>query len=266
MENLVSIIITSFNRGRLLERAVQSALDQEYSLIEVIIVDDNSTDYETISLLDEFSSLKNILVIRNKENRGANFCRNMGIKAASGVYYTGLDDDDYMLPNRIKILLEHYNDDLAFVCDNYLLFDGKNYKPRFSGEKTLSKSDLLFSNSAGNQVFTTMDKMKSAEMFDENLKRLQDQDMWLRLIILFGKAKRINCKTYIMDTSHDGERITNNIKSANAFSDFHDKHCNNMSKLEEIRSLNRIHFFRTAKPKLSMLLTPKLLIKSFIKK
>lgn len=266
MKELVSIIITSFNRGLLLERAVKSALEQTYDNIEVIVVDDNSTDPETIDVLERLSNLDKVIVKRNDENRGANYCRNTGIKLAQGYYYTGLDDDDYIFPNRVETLLNHYSDDLSFVCDNYLLFDGNSYKPRFSGEKMLSKSDLLFSNSAGNQVFTTINKMKSAEMFDENLKRLQDQDMWLRLIILFGKAKRINCNTYVMDTSHDGERITNNIKSANAFADFHDKHQHIMSRLEKIRSLNRINFFLTGKPKLSMLLTPKILIKSFIKK
>lgn len=264
MGKLVSIIITSFNRGQLLEKAVKSVLEQTYENIEVIVVDDNSSDPETIDVLERLTNLDKVTVKINNENKGANYCRNTGIKLAQGYYYTGLDDDDYILPNRVETLLNNYSDDLSFVCDNYLIFDGKNYKPRFSGEKMLSKSDLLFSNKAGNQVFTTLYKMKSAEMFDENLKRLQDQDMWLRLILLFGLAKRINCKTYIMDTSHDGQRITNNIKSANAFKEFHDKHHKNMSKLEKIRSLNRIHFFRTRKPKLSMLLTPKILLKSII--
>ncbi|MDR9826883.1 glycosyltransferase, partial [Vibrio sp. FNV 38] len=204
----ISVIITSYERGRLLHRAVESVLAQTYMNVEVIIVDDNSKDEETLATLSKLSQLEHITVLVNHCNMGANFSRNRGIMAATGIFYTGLDDDDYFLPDRCQILFDSYKEEYSFICDNYKIDNGKKIKQRFLGSKVLGVNDLLYVNSAGNQVFTSIEKIKLCGLFDEDLKRLQDQDMWLRLICYFGKAKRINRATYIMDTSHEELRIT----------------------------------------------------------
>lgn len=266
MKKKISVIITSYNRGALLKRAVESVLAQTYTNFEVIVVDDCSSDTETQKVLLELAAIsQKIKILRNATNKGANYSRNFGITNSSGYYYTGLDDDDYFEPKRLEILEHNYSNDLAFVCDNYILYDGIVKKTRFGSKKFLKTKDLLYANLAGNQVFTTIEKIKSAGMFDEKLKRLQDQDMWLRLLVMFGKAKRLNFNTYIMDVSHEGERITSNVKSASAYEDFFNKHKDKMNKFISIKNINRINYYEGNCLSLTCLVfTPKFFFKSIL--
>lgn len=231
MENKkISVIITSFNRGKLLRRAVESVLSQSYQNFELIVVDDASTDDETLFVLSELEKLSDkIQVIRITENKGANVCRNIGIHRATGCYYTGLDDDDYFEKNRLLFLVNNFAVKYSFICDNYILFDGMKKKARFWRERILSIDDLCKTNEAGNQIFTLLDRIKSINGFDETIKRLQDQDTWLRLIVKYGKAKRCNEKSYIMDISHEKKRITSQINTLNAYRTFFEKHRNIMT-------------------------------------
>lgn len=263
----VSVIITSYNRGLLLDRAIKSVIAQSYNNIEIIIVDDKSTDPETLKVLSYYSAFgKNIKVVINEENYGANFSRNVGIKLATGYFYTGLDDDDYFSSIRIETLIESYKDDLAFVCDNYYILRGERKHKRFYFSKMLSLEDLCFENKSGNQIFTSLEKIKSVGMFDVGLKRLQDQDMWLRLLCKYKYAKRINKCTYYMDVSHDVPRITSAINSALAYRVFYSKHRESMSWVNKVKNENRIQYLEGVNIlRISFLLTPSFFFKKIIR-
>ncbi|HBV76743.1 MAG TPA: glucuronosyltransferase [Vibrio sp.] len=263
---IVSVVITSYNRGPLLKRAVNSVLNQTYKNLEIIIVDDNSKDKETINILTELNRISpKIRVIINKENKGANYCRNLGINASMGYYYTGLDDDDYFLPHRIELFINKYNDKYAFVCDNYWIINNGIKKKRFYSKCKLSVKSLEYENKAGNQIFTTVSKIKESGLFDENLKRLQDHDMWFRMMLKYKVAVRLNSCTYVMDISHDGYRITKSIKNIEAYESFFYKHKQNISKLGCLKNINRIDFLNgNFKFNISSFFTPKLIIKKII--
>lgn len=96
---LVSAIITTHNRLSLLKRAVESALSQTYKNIEVIVVDDASTD-GTPEYCNELPL--RYIYIPKEESRGGNHARNLGILAAKGEYVAFLDDDDYWLPRKSR--------------------------------------------------------------------------------------------------------------------------------------------------------------------
>lgn len=96
---LISIIIPTHNRPHLLPRAVESALNQTYQDLEVIVVDDASTDRAT---LPEDPRLRVIFLDKNVGGAGA---RNVGTKAALGRWVTYLDDDDYLLPQMVEMSL-----------------------------------------------------------------------------------------------------------------------------------------------------------------
>lgn len=256
MNRKVSVVITSFNRGRLLERAVLSVLSQDYKNYEVIVVDDCSTDTLTQNVLVDLESLSsNIKVYKNRENRGANYCRNKGISMASGYYYTGLDDDDYFLSDRLTQLIGAYDDNFAFVSDNFLVFDGKNKRPNFSSQMRLVEEDLEYANLAGNQIFTTLDKIKSIACFDTNLKRLQDQDTWLRLLQKYEVGYRIDKCTYVMDISHELNRTTKNVKNIDTFLRFYSKHKNNMSVKNRVRNEIRLYKYGYGKFQVKFILS-----------
>ena len=99
---LVTVYITTFNRVNLLKRSLDSVFKQTYKNIEIIIVDDCSTD-GTQEFIKEISQQdKRIKFFLKEKNGGACESRNIAIQNARGEYITGLDDDDYFLSNRIE--------------------------------------------------------------------------------------------------------------------------------------------------------------------
>ncbi len=95
----VSLIITTYNRARLLPRAVNSVFDQTYEDYELIIVDDCSTD-STPEIIQSFENPR-VRSFRHEINRGLSAARNTGIANARGEYIAFLDDDDECTPNRL---------------------------------------------------------------------------------------------------------------------------------------------------------------------
>ena len=99
-EILLSIIIPTYNRPQLLQRAVNSALAQTIEDFEVIVVDDCSS--EPVNLLEH----PRLRILRLTENKGVSAARNIGARAAKGRWISYLDDDDELLPNMAQVSLE----------------------------------------------------------------------------------------------------------------------------------------------------------------
>jgi len=109
-KTLVSAIIPTHNRADLLERAIESVLDQTWENLELVIVDDASDDKTPQFLKSLSDQHKNLKVIRNQESKGAAASRNIAIQNAKGDFIAGLDDDDFWRPNRIELLMEEFQD------------------------------------------------------------------------------------------------------------------------------------------------------------
>lgn len=105
MSQLVSIIIPAYNAAPFLPRSVASALAQTYTNIEVVIVDDGSTD-ETGAVADQLSQQDNRLRVVHQENLGPAEARHNGFKAATGDFIAYLDADDELLPDAITFLYD----------------------------------------------------------------------------------------------------------------------------------------------------------------
>ena len=115
---LVSVIIPTYNRKRLLSRAVKSVLNQSYSNLECIIVDDASSD-ETREVINSFQDDR-IIYFRHEENKGASAARNTGIKKSQGEFIAFLDDDDLWFPEKLnKQLNKIESSNCDFVMCNY---------------------------------------------------------------------------------------------------------------------------------------------------
>lgn len=103
---LVSIIIPTYKRDTLLDRAIQSAINQTYSNIEIIVVDDNDPNSEyrerTNVVLEKYKSNSKVRYIELDKNSGGCVARNTGMNAASGKYINFLDDDDILHTNKIE--------------------------------------------------------------------------------------------------------------------------------------------------------------------
>ncbi len=99
-----SIVIPVFNRERVLARALNSCLDQQYADFEVVVVDDGSTD-ASVSVAQSFNRPR-VKLVRHQVNRGHGAARNTGVQAASGDWIVSLDSDDELLPQALSRMSE----------------------------------------------------------------------------------------------------------------------------------------------------------------
>jgi len=100
----VSVVIPAYNRQDTIGRAIASVRAQTWQDLEIVIVDDGSSD-ATAAVAENFADVR-IRVIRNERNRGASATRNTGIAAARGAYIAFLDSDDEWLPQKLEVQLE----------------------------------------------------------------------------------------------------------------------------------------------------------------
>lgn len=231
MNNLVTVYIPTKNREQLLRRAVNSVLAQTHRNIELIIVSDGSED-GTCDYVNGLNADISIKLIHNSKSVGACAARNQAIEVASGDFVTGLDDDDLFLPQRLENFVAEWHrraeSGQRFSC----LFDRRivNVGDQvwlWDTDDVVDADRILQSNAVGNQVFTTRQRILDVGGFDASMPAWQDWEMWVRLIKSAGPAHSIKSNTYIMDISHEFERIT--LKSAekirHAARLFYKKHC-----------------------------------------
>jgi len=121
MKPLVSIIITNFNYGRYLRACIESALDQVYPNLEVILIDDASTD-DSASIYNGFRG--RLTIVEHEENHGIVFSRNEGLDIAKGEYITYLDADDYLDNDFVATMVEFATaNDLDVTYTHHRLID-----------------------------------------------------------------------------------------------------------------------------------------------
>ncbi|OMP95684.1 glycosyltransferase [Raoultella terrigena] len=225
---LVTIYIPTYNRLNLLKRALESVVNQTYQNLEIIVVDDNSSDGTQEFLINMASKDKRVSYIFKENNSGACVSRNLAIDKASGLFITGLDDDDYFSLDRIERLVSksHLLSKYVFLYTYYLtLVNGGKYKKvRFLNPilpKTITRKDLLHKNIIGNQCFTYTARLREAGKFSPEMPAWQDMELFYRLLAYseLDKAYLINMPLYFQDTSHDMSRITlsNKKKIYNAY-------------------------------------------------
>lgn len=102
--SLISVIIPTYNRGHYIVEAVESVLSQTFSPLEIIVVDDGSTD-NTIDVLAPY--VERLAYIR-QENRGIGAARNLGVARSTSEFIAFLDDDDLWLPDKLRLQMNAY--------------------------------------------------------------------------------------------------------------------------------------------------------------
>ena len=203
-------------------------LQQSYAKLEVLVVDDSAQG--TAATVCANLNDGRIRYCRNTRAKGACGSRNTGISLARGSFYTGLDDDDFFHRDRIRVLLDRYESRYAFVTANTLELRPAGAIARFQGGLTIALRDILWSNCAGNQIFTETSKVRSVGGFDESLASQQDRDLWIRMIDRWGVALRLPECLYNLDVSHAGARITTSASRLKGLRDFARLHRGRMTR------------------------------------
>lgn len=139
---LVSIVITTYNGERFLREQLNSIVTQTYQPLEIIVVDDGSTD-DTLNILNGYATNhENFTVIQNEKNLG--YVKNFekGFSLATGDYIAPCDQDDIWLTNKIEVLVNHIQDHAIVYCDSeFIDGSGKSLHQKMSDTKTLTHFD-----------------------------------------------------------------------------------------------------------------------------
>ncbi|MFH1395272.1 MAG: glycosyltransferase [Candidatus Omnitrophota bacterium] len=181
----VSVIIPAYNKADLTVKTVKSVLAQTYKNIEIIVVDDGSTDNTTERLKPYCNRIKYVY----KNNGGACSARNLGIKKTAGDYIALIDCDDIYIPEKIEISVDFLdkNPDIGFIhTPVYFIDENDNVcgrYPRFKKAPSgyVSKKLLLKNFVCNSTVVVRAECFEKTGMFDETIFTPADWDMWLRL-------------------------------------------------------------------------------------
>ena len=210
---LVSVYVPTKNRAELLTRAVDSVLNQSYPSWELLIVNDGSTDGTRAFLAELALRDSRVKAFHNEDSKGAPHCRNLAIRAASGAFVTGLDDDDWFHPNRLAALVGYWRlleeSAEAFSCIYTQEVYAREEERSFSQKPgSVHAEDLYFYNLVGNQVFARKETYMDAGLFDESMPAWQDLDMFIRLLTKFGPAKLLDGRLYFTNQQARRDRIS----------------------------------------------------------
>ena len=186
---LVSIVIPTYNYGRYVTQAIDSALSQTYPHIEVIVLDDGSTD-DTKARLKPYEGRISYVY---QENRGLSAARNAAIRLSRGDLVAFLDSDDIWLDDKLacQVAVLTANPGVGLVSCAFIEFDDRvGVKRTFvyphHPDRAALRRELLFANvvSGGSGAVVRRALLERAGLFDERLRGAEDWDMWLRLSLL----------------------------------------------------------------------------------
>ena len=187
---LVSIIIPCYNAERWVGEAIDSALAQTYRRIEVVVVDDGSTD-GSLGVIDRH---RGRVTAESGPNRGGNAARNRGLQLSHGEFIQWLDADDYLLPDKVERQVQHLQEQGADVVfgdwrDEHVDANGdRRPGPVVSAETSDVLFDLLRGRWTPHHAYLMRRRVVEAvEGWDEALPVLQDPDLLIRICI--GGAK-----------------------------------------------------------------------------
>lgn len=188
MNFLVSIVITSFNKGKFIEEALVSVLEQSYLNIEIIVVDDHSTD-TSLTILRKYEQEEKVRLVCLDENKGANFCRNKGLELSKGAYILFFDADDVMASTCVEKRVDFVStqgelDFAVFKAYQFLDNSEKMHKelPADVNQDPLLASITLSNSWQTSQLFWNTSYVRSMGGFDASMKRFQDIELNSRVL------------------------------------------------------------------------------------
>ena len=182
-KELVTVYIVNHNYEQYVRESIESVLRQTYDNIQLIIIDDGSTD-ESFKLLDYYENVYDIQVVRN-ENQGLIACCNQALRLAKGAFVVRLDADDFMHENMVELLVAKIvgNPDIVAVVPNYAVIDKHGKVMRYEERSNFETEVTLYDNPAhGACTLIRKDSLLAAGGYNEDYLCQDGWDAWLKLI------------------------------------------------------------------------------------
>jgi glycosyltransferase involved in cell wall biosynthesis len=243
VNSLVSVIIPCYNNEKWIAEAIDSALSQTYTSIEVIVIDDGSTDKS----LEIIKSYGDRIKWETGVNKGQSAARNRGFNLSSGKYIQWLDADDYLLPDKLEnqvYFLEKSDSDIVYGDWKYQ-HHLKNGGIKFSKVITPGERQNILDALLGGFPLTIMNCLTKRELvvrldgYDENFRAVEDIELWIRAAIL-GAKFRYEPGCYSVYRVHD---INSNSRSdplflTNCYSVAFDKALKSLKSINKLDKIN----------------------------
>lgn len=205
MNDLISIIIPVYQAEKYLKQCLNSVINQNYQNLEIIIIDDGSTD-KSLSIIKEYQKKDNRIVLLQQSNKGAGAARNLGLQNAQGDYIGFVDSDDWICQDMFAYLhnlLLKYKADIA-GCDFYSCKERSNEKAKENKKKedkevltSMNQRELLqfFFRVNGEKSFYAVWNMLYKK---EVLKEVYFPEGKITEDLLFNFKAYSNCRKYIL--------------------------------------------------------------------
>jgi len=214
-ETFVDVILPNYNKAQFLEEAIRSVIEQTYKNWHLYVIDDNSND-NSKKIIDKFSDLKNVTIVKLKKNKGPSFCRNLGMRISSSKYISFIDSDD-------SWVLDKLEKQILYMEKNNLTFTYTDYTPFFenNGVKNIKKKTSLvgyfnYKTFIKNSSINTTTMIISRSILGRHrfikVKLLEDYLFKCKLLKDNNTAKKLNedlAFYRILNTSRSSQRLKN---------------------------------------------------------
>ncbi len=180
MNKLVSIVLPTYNGESFLAEAIESCLNQTYKNLELIIVNDCSTD-NTEEIIKSYSDSR-IVYIKNKINQKLPKSLNVGFEKAKGELFTWTSDDNTFEPEAIEVMVsELLDNDVDLVYANYQLIDDKS---EITGKRTVGQPKDIFLDNIVKACFLYRKEVQlQLKGYNPDLFLVEDYDFWIRVVL-----------------------------------------------------------------------------------
>ena len=222
---LISVVIPCYNRRNRILASVESVLGQSYENLELIVVDDGSTD-GTAALFENYPD-KRLRFLRYEQNRGACHARNYGAERSTGEYLAFQDSDDVWHRDKLEKQIHHIREtgaDMSFCGMNRISESGSQfYYPVHPFHPERGLEEMLAENRAGTQTMLMRRSVWERLRFDESFRRYQDWDFSIRAAQNFQLAYLPEA---LVDSAVGEDSISAAVKSYPALVHLYEKHEN----------------------------------------
>ena len=230
---LVSVIVPSYNHEKYIVECIESIVNQTYKNIELIVIDDCSTD-DSVSIIKKLSEKHKFIFIQHKENKGLSFTRNEGLEIATGKYSCGCASDDYYVLEKIEkqvYYMEKHPQYMISYSDRIKVYE--NGIQRRLSNKYYRSGNLFEDMLMGKLFIAPQTVMYRSEVFNEVgpydiSLAVEDYDMYLRIAkkfeigylgeyLCYYRSHKGNTVNNIEKMESETEKILNKWKNENEY-------------------------------------------------
>jgi glycosyltransferase involved in cell wall biosynthesis len=201
MDDLVSIIMPSYNTAKYISDSIKSILAQTYTNWELIIVDDCSTD-NSLEIIRGFNDPR-IILLQNEKNSGAAISRNYALREAKGKWIAFLDSDDTWVPEKLEKQIKFMkSNNYAFTFTDYRISLNGEWMPYINTGPNVVTKKKMYDYCYFSTITVMYEREKIGLIQIADLKKNNDYAMWLQAIEKSNAHRLPECLSYYI--KHEG--------------------------------------------------------------